>query len=382
MKQRFWGLLKISGLVLALALVILLNSGYAQLDSHSEILIPDILGYQTMKCDFHLHTVFSDGTVWPPVRVQEAWREGLDAISISDHLEYLPHKQDLVSDHNRSYEIARAAAEELGIILIRGCEITKPMPPGHFNAIFIEDANTIHQDDWRDAIKAANDQGAFVFWNHPGWKAQAPDGAKWLPEHSELFEKKLFQGIEIVNFYDYYPTVHQWALDKNLTMVGNSDSHNPTAYEYDFKKGEHRPMTLVFAEQPTAEAIKQALFGRRTAVYFEDKLIGEQKYLQPIFKAAVKIQNQEISIRGKGRASLQIHNNSDLTFELSAIKTLSELTFPERLTLPARKTTVLQLKGTADNVAESKNIKLPYQVENLLVEPGKGLPISLPVRVT
>ena len=50
--------------------------------------IPDIPGYQTLICDFHMHTVFSDGRVWPTVRVDEAWREGLDAIAITDHLEY------------------------------------------------------------------------------------------------------------------------------------------------------------------------------------------------------------------------------------------------------------------------------------------------------
>jgi hypothetical protein len=44
--------------------------------------IPDVKGYKTLKCDFHQHTVFSDGQVWPGVRVQEAWREGLDVIAI------------------------------------------------------------------------------------------------------------------------------------------------------------------------------------------------------------------------------------------------------------------------------------------------------------
>ena len=49
--------------------------------------IPDIPGYVTLKCDFHIHTVFSDGLVWPTVRTEEAWRQGLDAIAITDHNE-------------------------------------------------------------------------------------------------------------------------------------------------------------------------------------------------------------------------------------------------------------------------------------------------------
>ena len=41
---------------------------------------PDVPGYLTLKCDLHMHTVFSDGSVWPNIRVQEALRDGLDAI--------------------------------------------------------------------------------------------------------------------------------------------------------------------------------------------------------------------------------------------------------------------------------------------------------------
>jgi len=58
----------------------------AQEAARIEPKLPDISGYQTVLCDFHIHTMFSDGSVWPTVRVQEAWMEGLDAISITDHL--------------------------------------------------------------------------------------------------------------------------------------------------------------------------------------------------------------------------------------------------------------------------------------------------------
>ena len=51
-------------------------------DVRQEIHFPDLPGYQTLECDFHSHTVFSDGSVWPTVRINEAWREGLDTIAI------------------------------------------------------------------------------------------------------------------------------------------------------------------------------------------------------------------------------------------------------------------------------------------------------------
>ncbi|MGD8499689.1 MAG: hypothetical protein PVJ86_03535, partial [Phycisphaerales bacterium] len=69
-------------------LVHLLLAPFAAGDVRHEINFPDILNYKTLKCDLHMHTVFSDGSVWPTVRVDEAWREGLDAISITDHIEY------------------------------------------------------------------------------------------------------------------------------------------------------------------------------------------------------------------------------------------------------------------------------------------------------
>ena len=59
--------------------------------------IPDIPGYYTMKCDFHMHTVFSDGKVWPDIRVNEAIAEGLDAISITDHVEH--HRKGVEDNH-------------------------------------------------------------------------------------------------------------------------------------------------------------------------------------------------------------------------------------------------------------------------------------------
>ena len=79
-----------------LLIVFATSAGFAQ--NRREINVPDILGYKTLKCDFHVHTVFSDGDVWPTVRIQEAWMDGLDVIAITDHIEYRPHSQDIDAD--------------------------------------------------------------------------------------------------------------------------------------------------------------------------------------------------------------------------------------------------------------------------------------------
>ena len=94
-----------------------------------EIHFPDLPGHVTLKCDLHMHTVFSDGEVWPTVRVREMWRQGLDVISITDHIEYQPHEDDVPTQHNRPYELASGSAQARHLLLIRGTEITRDTPP-------------------------------------------------------------------------------------------------------------------------------------------------------------------------------------------------------------------------------------------------------------
>ena len=53
----------------------------------TEIILPQVKGYNIYKGDFHIHTNYSDGTVNPAGRVTEAWLDGLDIIAITDHYE-------------------------------------------------------------------------------------------------------------------------------------------------------------------------------------------------------------------------------------------------------------------------------------------------------
>lgn len=358
-------------------------SGICQDQVREIIRIPDILGYKALKCDFHIHTVFSDGNVWPTVRPMEAWMNGLDALSITDHIEYLPHKDDLKIDFNRSFEIAQSSADGLRLTLIRGAEITRDMPPGHINAIFTTDNNALDTKEWRDAVKAAYDQGAFLFWNHPGWTGQQPDGiAKWYDEHTELVEKGWIQGIEVVNSVEYYPEVHQWCLDKKLTMFGNSDVHDPILMDYNPARGAHRPMTIVFAKDNSASAIKEALLDRRTVVYFQNWLIGEERFLDPIFAQSVEQDRTQLTLRGKGRSTIQLSNHAGLDFELALDGEVPDLSLPESLVIPAGKAVMLTVRSTTETVNETRSVELPYRVSNLKVRPNEGLPVRFKAEIT
>ncbi len=349
-------------------LLLAIHISFAQ--SRKVINIPEISGYQTLKCDFHMHTVFSDGTVWPTVRVQEAWEEGLDAISITDHIEYLPHSKDIVSDHNRSYEIALPISKKLGIILVKGAEITRSMPPGHLNALFITNANLLERDNWRDAVKEAWDQGAFIFWNHPGWKAQQPDTTLWWDEHTELYENDLLHGIEVFND-TYCPEALAWANKKKLTMLCNSDVHGPMKV-----KGSHRPLTLVFVKKRTKGGIKEALFNRRTVVYYDNTLIGEPTYLEPLFFASLDFKNTPLKIENKTSKTIQIKNNSDVDYELELLQPGVGFDAPEHITLKAHYVTSFEILGNSDEVKRMKNLNVYYEVKNMKTDVDENLVVT------
>lgn len=345
--------------------------------------LPDIPGYVTLKCDFHIHTVFSDGLVWPTVRSEEAWREGLDAIAITDHIEYQPHKADMFTNHNRAYQLARGLGEELRILVAHGSEITRAMPPGHLNAIFLTNSTVLETNRWQDAIDAAHRQGAFIFWNHPGWDRQITNGlVVWYPEHTQLLEDGKLHGIEVVNGRDYYPEAHRWALEKKLAMLSNSDIHQPLNLDYRVQAGDHRPLTLVFASARTLEALKEALFARRTAVYAGNRLIGEEQFLRPIFEKSVTLDREAVKLRGTKSVLVQAHNASDVDFELELTRPISGVSTPKHLTLVANRTVLLELRADRKVAAEAQPISLTYSVTNLLVAPAQPIEVTLPVKVT
>lgn len=278
---------------------------------------PDILNYQTLSTDLHMHSVFSDGNVWPSIRVQEALMDNLDAISLTEHLEYQPHSKDIPHpDRNRAYELALAEAKDHDLLIVSGSEITRSAPVGHNNAIFLSDSNRILKETPEDAFEAAREQGAFIFWNHPAWSAQNPQGNPSLStfQQQRIAENEL-HGIEVINFGAYAEESLQIALDQNLTIMATSDVHDLIEWDYT-NKGLQRPVTLVFAKDKSIPSLKEALFEKRTVAAYNDLLIGREEYLIPLIEASVSIKvigyepNTQI-------LKIELSNNcsSDLLFE-------------------------------------------------------------------
>lgn len=251
--------------------------------------------------------------------------DGLDAISLTEHLEYQPHKGDIPHpDRNRSYEIALKEAKDHDLLIVRGSEITRSMPPGHANAVFIEDANKLLINDSVEVFREAKRQHAFTFWNHPFWASYRGDAIATLtPMHKYLIKERLLDGIEVANDVNYSDEALQIALDNNLTIMGTSDIHKLVDWTFDVPNGGHRPITLVFAKDATIDGIREALLDRRTVVSYKDMLIGRDQYLLPLIQASVKIVSAkyyakstvlEVGIENTTSSAFTLQNRSKYTF--------------------------------------------------------------------
>jgi histidinol phosphatase-like PHP family hydrolase len=313
-----------------------------------------------LKCDFHMHTTFSDGTVTPKERIDEAVNEGLDAIAITDHLWKSPITDSIHFKENAAWIIGEPYANQKNIILIHGTELTEMMPPGHFNAIFIKDASSLVKSTFTEALEEVKKQGGISIWNHPGWKFQQPDGnVRVYNIHKEIMQKKLIQGIEFANAYECYPQVLSIANEYGLFVSGNSDLHFPASKNF---IGSHRPITLVMARARTSEAIKEALLNGYTLVYFNDIFAAKEDIARKFFSHFVSF---NVKSKKNDLNDIYIFNSSDYSFHL--VKTEGKVIDTLSLT-----------SHSINKIANKGNIKdISFVVSNIFIDENKNLSVAL-----
>jgi len=358
----------------------------------------------------HTHSVFSDGDVWPNIRVEEALKDGLDLIAVTEHLEYQPHQIDIPHpDRNRSFHVAKKSASSKNLMVINGSEITRDLPTGHLNAIFINDANklmridrskiveaekrvmesseTISDDEEKqvfinyaltnmlpieEALKEARDQDAFVFLNHPWMKStsEEPDNIARLTElQQNIINHGYVHGIEIVNGDFFSEEAFQIAIENQLTLIGTSDIHRLIDWSYQPHLGGHRPVTLILSKDRTEDSIKESLFQGRTVVWHKDYLFGLKENLSPLIKSSLKViphSNKEdtkiigIEIENSSSARFLIENNSAYSFNRN-------LFYIE----PSSKK-YIEIKA----IEKLENINLSFKVLNAFFSPNETIEID------
>ncbi len=290
--------------------------------------MPEIEGYVTLKADLHIHTVYSDGRAAPQGRVREAWADGLDVIAVTDHVGYRANKGVDVKDYNLAPEIAAKYAARYGMLVIKGVEITRDKPFGHICALFLEDCNVFCEDrhvkgedgkPLRDEngkpipnratelsdFEAAERQGAFMHWNHPGFA----DGKCTLYDfHRQMLEQGRIHAVEIFNKREWYPKVLGWHEQYGVPMTANADLHNLTSFEYGAAT---RPMNLIFARERTLESLREAMFAGRMVALFNNMVVGPREWVEPLVRKSL-----EVRVLDEKKGQLEISNPTDLRFDL------------------------------------------------------------------
>ena len=350
--------------IATLGLILLLTHSALAADAR-ELRFPDLKdGRLVLSVDTHTHSVFSDGHVWPTVRVWEANKDRLDGMAITEHLEYQPYRKDIPHpDRNRAFELAakenKKGRERTDLLLIPGAEITRKYSPGHVNAIFINDANPLlttknrreeTYENAREALREAKAQQAFMIWNHPAWQNDFPDGViKISKDQQALFDEGLIHGIEVANGEYFNDSSLQVALDHDITIIGASDIHGLIDYDYDISKGTHRTVTLVFAEERSVKGIAQALFQKHTVALYDRQFIGRDAELGALFNSFVSFERLPSRRKDRQQTTVRISNTGPIAVELKVAGNVSLNKSVGYITVPATGSAIITVLDRAAN---------------------------------
>ena len=261
-------------------------------------------------------------------------------------------------------------------MVINGSEITRDMPPGHANAIFIKDANKLMVADPIDAYREARKQDAFIFWNHPYWASQSPDASVPLDQlHLELIQDGLLEGIEVVNDTTYSNEAFQLALDHNLTILGTSDIHGIIDWQYRIPSGGHRPVTLVFAFEKSQSSLKRALRKGQTVVWFNKKLLGKSDFLIPLINSSLSIRSASY-IRNSTIVHVVLANNSDAPYVLRNQSTYDFYNNTDLIMIPPHGEAIIDVR----TIDKKRKFEMQFEVLNALSAPAKHPIFTILVR--
>ncbi len=394
-------------LILAVAAMFAAVSAFAVVPHRPNL--PKVDGYVLLLGDCHVHTVFSDDTSWPTTRIDEADYDGLDFICITDHLD--TRHQKMVNngtfngekvDRNTSYEIAKAAAKKYGIMVVHGAELTRGICffPGHFNTLFIKDANKIAQvaEAAADAVKAegkgeieqeeaaiwaglkeARAQGAYLQWNHPDWEKQAHNETVWWPIHEQLYQAGLMDGIEIINrFSGFDPEAFGWAVEKNLGISAGTDCHKPMFQLVDYMKGDFRPYTVVFAKDRSLKAIREAMDARRVCTICDGCMYGPADLLESFVRASLQISDVKITDK---KVSLKVKNLSSVPMTVTKAAGSENVIYPRLTYLNADEELNFSITGLDSREPFGvKEFDVNIRIENFLT--NVNTPLTLTYHVT
>jgi len=248
--------------------------------------------YEVLRGDFHMHTVYSDGSLSPADRVMEAWQYGFDVIAITDHRNF------------NAYEHALPTAEALDIVLLRGME-TGLNGKEHVVALdFSADYEPRNPHQWAEVPGQAT-----VFYQEQ-WTRLASAGGYAIYAHPHVGLRETMLWGESHGTY-WYPFAFDWAIEHNLTIFANSDVHGA-------RSSVDQTVTLVLARDRSRQGVMEALGGRRTVAYFNNMLCGHQWVLELLMASLVDVRLAQIE-GGRTFLCLQNYGPVELTAQITGM---------------------------------------------------------------
>lgn len=213
--------------------------------------------YVILAGDFHVHAAPGDGSLTPWALRDEAARQGLDVIAVTNHNQFLAANL-----------VRSLAADADQPIVLQGEEVTNP--DYHLIAVGIEHVIPSNLSV-PDAVAAIHAAGGVAIAAHPtsafpGYDDAAlavVDGTEVAhPERRDIYRR---QYIEI------FARARQ--LHPQVAPIGSSDVHNALALG--------RCRTFVFAHERSAQGVLEAIrAGRTVAVDERGRLFGDASLVE------------------------------------------------------------------------------------------------------
>jgi hypothetical protein len=131
-------------------------------------------------------------------------------------------------------------------------------------------------------------------------------------------------------------------------------------------------MTFVHVEERTPEAVKKALFDRKTVVWFNDMILGKEESVKKVLSENLFVVNPSYP-KDKTILGFDLVNKSALPIQLEYIGSYSFHEHASVFTIPPYSNMKLKIKTKSNNTS----IELPFRVLNAYVGPKKNLTLSL-----
>jgi histidinol phosphatase-like PHP family hydrolase len=215
--------------------------------------------YFVLAGDFHVHAAPGDGSLTPSALRDEAVRQGLDVIAVTNHNQFV------------AASLVPALAADLDRpIVLPGEEVTHP--DYHLIAVGID--HGVRSDlSAADAVAAIHAQGGVAIAAHPTRSFSGYDDAALAVvdgtevAHPERLEKYRRDYIETF--------ARARRLNPHVAAIGSSDIHNTPSL------GQCR--TFIFARERSARGVLEAIrAGRTVALDERGRLFGDDTLVERI----------------------------------------------------------------------------------------------------